>query len=79
MQEENTKIVIYQKENGDTGIDVRFENESVWLSQAQVASIFDVTTQNIVLHLKNIYSEGELEEDSTCKEFLQVQKERSRK
>jgi len=56
-------------------IDVRLRDETVWLSQRQIAELFQTTPQNITLHLKNIYEEGELQEDATCKDFLQVQKE----
>ena len=74
----NQSIIIYQKENGATNIEVHFEGDNLWLSQAQIAALFGVTTQNITLHIKNIYNEGELQEDSTCKDFLQVQKEGNR-
>ena len=69
-------IVIF--ESGDEPVQVRLEGETVWLTQAQVAELFAVTPQNITMHLKNIYEEHELEEDSTCKEFLQVQAEGGR-
>ncbi|MEY8612860.1 RhuM family protein [Parabacteroides segnis] len=51
---------------------------SVWLTQAQIAELFETTPQNITLHIKNVYSEQELEMDSTCKGFLQVRQEGSR-
>ena len=68
-------IVIYQTEDGQTRIDVRLENDTVWLSQAQMAELFQRTPQNITMHIRNAFKEGELDENSTCKEFLQVQKE----
>ena len=74
----NSQIVIYQTESGQTKIDVRLENETVWLTQKSMAELFQTTSQNITIHLKNIFEEGELQEDSTCKDFLQVQKEGSR-
>lgn len=75
---ENNQIVIYQTEDGQTQIDVRMENDTVWLTQAQMAELFQKTSQNITMHIKNVYKEGELEESATCKENLQVQKEGNR-
>ena len=72
---EENKIIIYQTEDGQTQIDVRLENETVWLTQAQMAELFEKTPQNITMHIGNAYKEGELERDSTCKEYLQVQRE----
>ena len=74
----NSEIVIYQSPTGNIKIDVRLEDESVWLTQKLMAELFQVRPQNITIHLKNIYKEGELDEKATCKDFLQVQKEGSR-
>jgi hypothetical protein len=73
------EIIIYQSEEGKTKIEVRLENDNVWLTQKMMAELFQTTPQNITLHLKNIFEEGELQEDATCKDFLQVQTEGSRK
>jgi prophage maintenance system killer protein len=73
------QIVIYQTEDGKTQIDVRLENETVWLTQAQMAELFEKTPQNITMHIGNAYKEGELEKGATCKEYLQVQTEGKRK
>ena len=78
MPEENN-IIIYQLEDGKTKIDVKLEDETVWLSQQQMADLYDTTKQNISLHIKNIFDEEELIENSTVKEFLTVQKEGNRK
>jgi len=78
MQENNSQIIIYQTESGETKLDVRFQDETVWLTQKLMAELFQTSSQNITMHLKNIFEEGELEEQSTCKEFLQVQKEGNR-
>lgn len=75
---ENSEIIIYQSPQGNTKIDVRLQDETVWLTQKQIAELFQTTPQNITMHLKNIYEEGELEEVATCKDFLQVQKEGKR-
>jgi hypothetical protein len=57
---EEDKIIIYQTEDGQTQIDVRLENETVWLTQAQMVELFQTTKQNVSLHLNNLYKEGEL-------------------
>ena len=75
----NNQILIYQTEDGQTQVDVRLENETVWLTQAQMAELFEKTPQNITMHIGNAYQERELEKESTCKEYLQVQQEGKRK
>jgi len=76
--ESNGEIIIYQTEDGITKIDVRLDNDTVWLTQKLMAELFQTTPQNITIHLKNIFDEGELDENSTCKDFLHVQKEGKR-
>lgn len=73
-----SQIIIYLTESGETKLEVRLENETVWLTQKLLAELFQTTPQNITIHLKNIFEEGELEESATCKEFLQVGKEGNR-
>lgn len=73
------EIIIYQTQDGQTKIDVKIENETVWLSQNQMAELFQTTKQNISLHIKNIFEEGELLIESTVKDYLTVQNEGSRK
>ena len=75
----NNQIVIYQSEDGQTQVDVRLENETVWLTQAQMVELFQTTKQNVSLHVGNVFREGELEEKSTVKEYLTVRKEGERK
>ena len=72
------QIVIYQTEDGQTQIDVRLENETVWLTQAQMVELFQTTKQNVSLHLNNLYKEGELDKEGTVKEYLTVQQEGKR-
>lgn len=72
------QIEIYQANDGSTQIEVHFEQESVWLTQAQMAELFETTPQNITMHLKSIFDEQELEEKATCKNFLQVRREGTR-
>ncbi|MEA1986142.1 MAG: RhuM family protein [Candidatus Marinimicrobia bacterium] len=74
----NGQIIIYQTESGETKLDVRFQDETVWLTQKLMAELFQTSSQNITMHLKNIFDEGELNEKATCKDFLQVKKEGSR-
>lgn len=77
MTKNNSKsqIIIYKAENGQVKIDVRFENETVWLTQNALAELFQTTKQNIGQHIKNILEEVELLENSTVKKFFTVQKE----
>ena len=67
---DKNEIVVYQPEGGEFHIEVRVENETVWLTQAQMAELFHATKQNISLHIANIYKEGELDRDSVVKEYL---------
>ena len=73
-----SEIVLYQAEDGRTRIQCRLENETLWLTQAQIAELFQTTPQNVTLHLKAIFAEGELSEAATCKDYLQVRTEGSR-
>lgn len=75
---ENSEILLYQTEDGQTKIDVRLEDETVWLSQVQMAELFQTTKQNISLHIKNVFEEGELQENATVKDYLTVQTEGKR-
>ena len=77
-EEKQGDIVIYQTEDGGTKIDVRFEGETVWLTQQQMAELFGSSRTNIVEHIRHIYEEGELDEDSTCRKFRQVRDEGGR-
>jgi hypothetical protein len=70
--------LLYQTEDGQTRIEVRLQDESVWMTQAMMAELFQTTTQNITLHIKAIYRDGELQEAATCKEYLHVQIEGKR-
>ena len=74
----NNDFLIYQTEDGHTKIEVRLQDETVWLTQKLMAELFQTTKQNISLHLINIYEEVELERESTVKDFLTVQKEGKR-
>ena len=78
-EEKQVDIVIYQTEDGGTKIDVRFEGETVWLTQQQMAELFGSSRTNIVEHIRHIYEEGELDEDSTCRKFRQVRDEGGRR
>ncbi|NOZ75184.1 MAG: virulence protein RhuM/Fic/DOC family protein [FCB group bacterium] len=79
MNNTENAIVIYRQKDNTPTIDVRLENETVWLTQRLMADLFQTTPQNITLHLNNIFNEGELSEKATCKVFLQVQIEGDRK
>jgi hypothetical protein len=70
-----SQFLIYRSENGRIKLDVRFEGETVWLTQPMMAELFDTTQQNVSLHLQNIFEEGELEVEATHKKFLSVRRE----
>lgn len=72
------EIVFYQHDSGKPAMEVRMANGSVWLSQAQMAVLFQTTPQNITQHLRAIFTEGELTEGATCKDDLQVRQEGAR-
>lgn len=74
----NGNIIIYQSEDGQTHIEVRMEDETVWLSQQQMAELFQTSRTNVVEHIKHIYEDGELQEPATCRKFRQVQTEGTR-
>lgn len=75
---EENQIVIYQTEDGQTQIDVRLENETVWLTQVQMADLFQKDRTVITRHINNIYKVEELDRNSTCAKTAQVQKEGKR-
>jgi len=75
---DKAEIIIYQPDNGSAKLEVRLYDETVWLTQAQMAELLQTTPQNITLHIKNVYKEKELKMISTCKDFLQVQTEKKR-
>jgi hypothetical protein len=77
MDKENN-IILYQDENGITKVSVRFSDEDLWLTQNQIAEIYDTTQQNVDQHIKNIYSDGELRQEATYKKFLLVRTEGNR-
>ena len=78
MKDDSTpqsSLILYQTEDGRTRIQCRFDAETIWLTQAQIAELFLTTPQNVTLHLKSIFAEGELVEAATCKDYLQVRSE----
>ena len=75
---EENKIILYQDDNEITRVSVRFADEDLWLTQKQLAEIYDTTQENISLHVSNVYADGELDEDRTYKKFLLVQTEGKR-
>jgi hypothetical protein len=72
------EILLYQAEDGRTRIECRFQDETLWLTQAQMAELFQTTPQNITTHLKAIYADDELSVQATCKDYLQVRREGAR-
>lgn len=78
MANDNNEIIIYQGEDGETRIEVKFTGETVWLSQQQMAELYQSSRSNVVEHIQHIYEDGELDEESTCRKFRQVRQEGSR-
>jgi len=68
------ELLLYQDENGSTQIEVRLENENVWLTQAQLVTLYQSSKANVSEHIKHIFEEGELEEMATVRNFRTVQK-----
>lgn len=75
---EHGEFLMYHAEDGSVKIEVRLEDETIWLTQQQMAELFQTTQQNISLHIRNIFAEGELNSEATHKEYLSVRKEGSR-
>lgn len=73
--DQRSELVLYQTEDGRTRIEVRLQDETVWMTQSAMAELYQTTPQNVTLHLRSIYKDGELDEGATCKEHLQVQQE----
>ncbi len=73
-----SQLILYQTKDGRTRLEVRMDKDTVWLSQNQMAELFQTTKQNVSLHVNNIFAEGELERAATVKEFLTVQQEGKR-
>lgn len=76
--DEYGEILIYQTDDGQTNIEVKIEDDTVWLTQRQMSELFQTSRTNVVEHIKHIYEEGELDEISTCRNFRQVRKEGNR-
>ena len=78
IRNSTAEFLIFTQQAGESGIEVRYEDGSIWLTQKLMAELFDVTTANVNTHIKNIYEEKELVQNLTIKEFLIVQKEGAR-
>lgn len=76
--DEYGEILIYQTDDGQTNIEVKIEDDTVWLTQQQMSELFQTSRTNVVEHIKHIYEEGELDKISTCRNFRQVRKEGNR-
>jgi len=75
IRNSTAEFLIFTRQAGENGIEVRVQDGTIWLSQKLMAVLFDCTTENIIMHLKSIFSDGELDENSTTKDFLVVQTE----
>ena len=76
--DESNKILIYTGQDGLTKIDVKLEEDTLWLTQAQMCELYQTSRTNVVEHIKHIYEEGELQEEATCRNFRQVRQEGNR-
>lgn len=72
------EVILYRHDDGSPELRVRFEAQTVWLSQQQIAELFQTSRENITMHLRNVFAEGELDRGATCKDFLQVRHEGAR-
>ena len=73
------EVAVYEGADGEARVDVRVDRETVWLTQRQMAQVFDTTPENVLMHLRNVFASGELEADATTKEFLAVRTEGRRR
>ncbi|MCL4102966.1 hypothetical protein MMG03_002579 [Fibrobacter succinogenes] len=78
VRPEDNSILLYKDENGKTNVSVRFADEDVWVTQVQLAELYETTQQNVSFHIDNIYKDGELPRESTHKDFLLVRQEGKR-
>lgn len=78
IRNSTAEFLIFTGQSGEASIEARYEDETIWLTQQLMAELFHVEPQNITMHLKNIYTQGELSEAATCKDFPQVQQEGAR-
>jgi len=78
IEENKGDIIIYQTDDGIVRLDVRLEDKTVWLTQQQMAELYESSRANVVEHIKHIYAEGELQEEATCRKFRQVRQEGNR-
>ncbi len=79
IENNHGEVIVYQSSDGLTRVDVRFQDETVWLTQQQMSELFQTSRTNIVEHIRHIYEEGELFEEATCRDFRQVRQEGKRK
>lgn len=78
MTEPTGEVILYRRADGAPALEVRLDADTVWLSQQQIADLFQTPRENITMHLRNVYDEGELNRAATCTDFLQVRQEGAR-
>ena len=78
INEPQSQFILYQTSDGQTRLEVRLENETVWLTQNQMAELFQTSIPNVSMHIRNVFAGGELQEAATVKDFLTVRQEGSR-
>lgn len=77
-QDPGGEVLVYEAPDGAVCVEVKLDRDTVWLTQRQMAELFDTTPENVLMHLKKIYADGELEEPATAKDFLAVRREGKR-
>ena len=77
-EKEKSNIIIYQSEDGQTHIEVRMDEDTVWLTQQQMSDLYQTSRTNVVEHIKHIYEDSELVEEATCRKIRQVRQEGTR-
>ena len=78
MADKENKLILYKDEEGKVSVNTRFADEDVWLTQDQLAEIYQTTQENISMHISNIYADGEFDKEGTYKKFLLVRQENNR-
>ncbi len=78
MNEPKGEILVYRRDDGTPAVEVQLVDETLWLSQQQIADLFQTSRTNVVEHVQNVYADGELAPEATCRDFRQVRQEGSR-
>jgi hypothetical protein len=78
MTDNHGELILYRTDDGRTDVHLRAEGGTVWLTQAEMAALFETSPQNVTQHIRSVYEDGEIDESATCKDYLQVRREGNR-